>query len=465
MTSRWARWSLRRRLFASFTAALLVVLLIGIAAFILSLDSLLRSDARTTARTQAQQLASIVATGDLTLRAAVESVPASGARLQIIDAAGTVRAGSDTVARHQVLSGSRPAPGKEMVVDRRNGVLLDEDSSTLVTRGAATPKGQQYFVVVSRPLTVEARTFRTATLLLVIGAAVWAFLVLVMVDRIGRRTLRPVMQIRQDVSRISSAGSTERVTVPPSEDEIAALARTMNEMLDRLTRADAAGRQLISDASHELRSPLSTIRATLETAPPQERATTSSQVLHLEVLRMQHLVENMLTLAKAADPGLQLVTVDVDLDDLVDSELRRLRKSTPLTVNGSVQAARVRGDTVRLSQALRNLTDNAARYAVSRVAIDVHTDDGWAIVTVDDDGPGVPVEDRDSVFQRFTRLQPSRDRDAGGSGLGLAIARTVVDSHGGTLIASAGPDGGGRFVLSLVLAPSDGTPDPESAQD
>lgn len=436
-------------------AALIFVLLVGIVVFMVSLALLLGRDATTTARAQADQLASIVATGELTPRAAVESVPPSGAQLQIIDADGNVSAGSDALARHQVLSDYRPAPAKEVVISR-GSAFLSSDSLTLVTRGVKTVDGEQFFVVVSRPLAVEARNFATATLLLVVAAAIWAILVLVLVDWIVRRTLRPVEQIRQDVSRISTAGSAERVTVPPSHDEIAALARTMNDMLDRLTRADSAGRQLVSDASHELRSPLATIRATLETAPPEEQSTDSARVLHLEVLRMQHLVEDMLTLAKAADTGLHLFTDDVDLDDLVDQELRRLRQSTPLTVNGSVEAARVCGDAARLGQALRNLTDNAAQHAVSEVAIGVRTADGLAIVTVDDDGPGIPVEHRESVFERFTRLQPSRDRDAGGSGLGLAIARTLVHEHGGTLTATESPDGGGRFVMSLSAAPPDG---------
>ncbi|WP_353647522.1 ATP-binding protein [Nakamurella sp. A5-74] len=458
MTGRWARWSLRRRLSTSFAAALVTVLLIGVAVFMVALSSLLSGGARTSARAQAEQLASIVATGGLSPPAALESVPADGARLQVIDAAtGAVLAGSDVIARHQVLSNSRPPPGHEVVV-ARGGVLLGDDSSTLVTRSARTPDGRLYVVVVSRPHAVEARTFTSATVLLVIGAAIWVLLVLVMVDRIVRRTLRPVMQIHQDVSRISSAGSTERVTVPPSGDEIAALAQTMNDMLDRLTRADTAGRQLISDASHELRSPLATIRATLETAPAAEQATPSSRVLYQEVLRMQHLVENMLTLAKAADPGLQLVAEDVDLDDLVDLELRRLRQSTPLVVSGSVRAARVRGDPARLGQVLRNLTDNAARYAASQVSIDLRSEDGRAVITVDDDGPGIPVQDREAVFERFSRLQPSRDRDAGGSGLGLAIARTLVGKHGGTVIVGESPRGGARFVMSLALAPPDDSP-------
>ncbi|MDQ6658133.1 MAG: HAMP domain-containing histidine kinase [Actinomycetota bacterium] len=432
-------------------AALIIVLLLGIGVFTVSLASLLGREATTTVRAQAAQLASIVATGESTPRAAVESVPASGAQLQIIDADGYVSAGSDALARHQVLSDSRPAPGKE-VVTSRGSAFLSSDSLTLVTRGVRTVNGEQFFVVVSRPLAVEARNLAAATLLLIVAAAIWAILVLVLVDWIVRRTLKPVEQIRQDVSRISTAGSAERVTVPPSHDEIAALARTMNGMLDRLTRADSTGRQLVSDASHELRSPLATIRATLETAPPEEQSTESARVLRLEALRMQHLVEDMLTLAKAADTGLQLVTDDVDLDDLVDHELRRLRQSTHLRVKGSVEAARVSGDSARLGQALRNLTDNAARHAVSQVAISVCTEDGRAIVTVDDDGPGIPVEHRESVFERFTRLQPSRVRDAGGSGLGLAIARTLVNGHGGTLVATESPAGGGRFVMSLSVA-------------
>ena len=241
--------------------------------------------------------------------------------------------------------------------------------------------------------------------------------------------------------------------MPPSGDEIARLAETMNLMLRRLEDADASSRRFVSDASHELRSPLATIRAVMEVDSPSGAGAGDESerdaLVMAEVLRMQQLVGDLLTLAKADDGGVTTIHEDVDVDDLVDAEVRRLRMTGRLTISATIEPARVVGDRARLAQAVRNLVDNAARHARSSVHLSVRTEGDDVVLVVDNDGPLIPPEDRELVFERFSRLEDSRDRDAGGSGLGLAIVQTFVAAHAGTVTAQESPTGLCRFEVRL----------------
>jgi signal transduction histidine kinase len=255
------------------------------------------------------------------------------------------------------------------------------------------------------------------------------------------------------VSQISQVRGRGSIDVPPTGDEIARLAETMNDMLIRVERADASTRRFVSDASHELRSPLATIRAAVEVSGGGRPQDGRDVVILGEALRMQGLVDDLLTLAKA-DDGAPLAREDVDLDDIVDGEARRVR-ATGVGVEADIRAARVQGDPVRLEQMVRNVVDNAVRHTTGAVALSVGTEGDEVVVRVDNDGPPIPEAERDSVFERFTRLQESRHRDTGGSGLGLAIVRTVALAHGGTAVATQTPDGNCRFEIRLPAG--DGT--------
>jgi signal transduction histidine kinase len=166
---------------------------------------------------------------------------------------------------------------------------------------------------------------------------------------------------------------------------------------------------------------------------------------------MSRLVENLLLLSQADDHALTVSCRDVDLDDLVDQEVRRLRQLTSLAVRLDNGPVRVHGDDHQLQQVLRNLLDNAARHATGVVAVTVSQGARGAVVRVEDDGPGIPPNDRDRVFERFVRLDESRSRHSGGAGLGLAIARELVLAHGGTLVVGDSPSGGASFELTLPL--------------
>lgn len=229
----------------------------------------------------------------------------------------------------------------------------------------------------------------------------------------------------------------------------------MNRMLARLQHARDAQRQFISDASHELRSPITATQATLEVARGQaDQAdwTATADILHQENVRLATLVDDLLLLAQLDETSSPLVAQDVDLDELCLAEANRPH---PTSVHVHVDApARIRGNPQNLARAIRNLVDNASRHATSRVDITISLDHTTAVIEVADDGPGIPPADLERVFDRFSRLDTSRSRAlGGGAGLGLAIAKHIVTAHNGALTASNRTNGGARFTLTIPRQP------------
>jgi len=169
-----------------------------------------------------------------------------------------------------------------------------------------------------------------------------------------------------------------------------------------------------------------------------------------EGARLERLVKGMLLLAQVTERSLATTGAAVDLDDLVLAEARRLRDTMALTIDATqVGPARVHGDEGLLGQVVRNLVDNAAQHAAGRVTLSAGVSGGQAVLAVEDDGHGVPADERDRVFERFVRLDESRARASGGTGLGLAIVRETVQAHGGTVQVTAGALGGARFEVRL----------------
>ena len=268
------------------------------------------------------------------------------------------------------------------------------------------------------------------------------------------RTLAPVEAIRNEVQTISGDQLGRRVPVPPANDEIAHLATTMNVMLGRLEEGRDRQRRLVSDASHELRSPITAIRQHVEVAIAHPETTDGeelAEVVLAEDLRLQRMVEDLLLLTRIDEGTLALRRSQVDLDDIVLAEASRLRAaSTDVRIDTrGVSAGRVLGDATHLDRLVRNLMDNAVRHAHSSVALSLCDVDRWVLLTVDDDGAGIPSRDRDRIFERFERLQESRDRNSGGTGLGLSIVREIVHAHQGTVTATDSPTGGARFEVRL----------------
>jgi signal transduction histidine kinase len=429
------------------TASVVIVglaLLIGSVALVSLLRTTLIRELRIAAQLRAHEVAAALEAGTALVTLAVTDQEEQ--LIQIFDQTGTVVASSSNVQGLPPLA--RLRPGESVEVD----APVDEGAFLAVAAAADTPQGR-LTVIVARALEDVADSTRAVTGLLLIGLPLLLLVVAVTTWKVVGRALAPVEAIRREVDEISAAELHRRVPDPPARDEIGRLAHTMNRMLARLDQAQARQRRFVSDASHELRSPVASIRQHAEVAlahPERTSASELAETVLAEDLRVQRLVEDLLLLARADEHTLQLRRNPVDLDDLVFEEARHLRDSTDLRIDTTaVSAGRVEGDAAGLAQVLRNLGDNAARHARSRISFSVAERDATVVLTVEDDGPGIPHEDRDRVFERFVRLDEARGRDQGGSGLGLAIVAELVRVHGGSVSVASGARGGARIEVAL----------------
>jgi signal transduction histidine kinase len=425
-----------------------VAMAAGGVALVAVLHGALTQEVRATTRLRATELAADLRSGPAPAALAVGGDP-EDLLIQVLDGRGQVVASSANVRGLPPVA--RLRPGTSATV----GVPIDNDPFLAVAAAATTPQGRRT-VVVARALDTIGEATQIVTTLLAVGLPALLLLVAATTWRVVGRALAPVEAIRREVDEVSAAQLHRRVPDPPGGDEVARLAQTMNRMLDRLQRAHARQRRFVADASHELRSPVASIRQHAEVAMAHPERTSTAELagtVLAEGLRIQRLVEDLLLLAGADEHGLVLRRRQVDLDDLVFEEARRLRQGGGLRVEvGAVAAAQVVGDPGGLRRVLRNLGDNAARHASGRVSFALAERDGAAVLAVDDDGPGIPPADRERVLERFVRLDDARARDAGGSGLGLAIAAEVVAAHGGAISITASPLGGARVEVSLPRA-------------
>ncbi|MBU3863466.1 HAMP domain-containing protein [Streptomyces sp. 4503] len=318
-------------------------------------------------------------------------------------------------------------------------------------------------IVVGVSLAQAEHTLSSLTTGLAIGVPTLTALVAWTISLTAGRTLRPVETLRRQAADITATDLHRRLDLPACQDEVHALGVTLNDMLARLDDASVAQRRFVADAAHELRSPLTALRAQLEVMshyPDPERDPRVAVALLEDTVRLHDLVEGLLALARSEDPARsrsQAARV-IDLDEVVLAEVRRQRSLARADIDARrVSAGRVRGDTESLRCVVRNLLDNARRHAAQRIRVTLGEHEGTVELTVSDDGAGIPAADRLRVFERFTRLDEARSREAGGSGLGLAIVGTVVTAHGGTAHADQDPapeDGGLGGALLVVRLPA-----------
>ena len=331
--------------------------------------------------------------------------------------------------------------------------LPDEDGSFLVVR--ESDDGRE--VIVGHSVADADEAVDTVVQLLFVALPVIDLVVYGLMFLVVGRALRPVEKMRREVDEVTGTSLDRRIADPGTNDEIGRLATTMNRMLGRLDESQKAQRRFISDASHELKSPLASLRQYAEVArdyPDRMSEAELAEAVLDEGGRLERLVRNLLLLARVDEQSLGLANSVVDLDDLLLAEGSRLRGTTGLSVDTSAVApARVAGDAGLLGQVVRNLADNAARHATSAVRLSV-TEGERAVIVVEDDGEGIAEAERERVFERFVRLDEARGRDAGGTGLGLAIVRELVAAHGGTVTVATSTLGGARFTVSLPLARS-----------
>lgn len=427
-----------------------VALAVGGAVLVVLLRDSLTDQVRTTARLRAVDVAGVLESGTPPDALAVNDD--DELLIQVVDTAGAVVASSENVEGEAAVADI--SPGGSRQVDE---TPVDDGHSFLVVAVAADAPDGRFVVLVGRStelvsestgLVVSSLLAGLPMLLLVVGAVSW---------RVVGRTLAPVDAIRREVDEVSASELHRRVPADAADPEIAELGATMNRMLDRLELAQGRQRRFVSDASHELRSPVAAIRQHAEVVlahPEQTSAAELAEVVLAEDLRVQRLVEDLLLLARADEGTLPRSRRTVDLDDVVFEEATRLREADGLRVDVSaVSAGRVSGDPSHLTRMLRNLAENARRHAASTVRFSVADDGSWVTVAVEDDGDGVPVADRVRIFERFVRLDEARARDDGGSGLGLAIVAEIVHAHGGDVSVNDSDLGGSRFVVRLPTLP------------
>ncbi|WP_417235191.1 ATP-binding protein [Arthrobacter sp.] len=448
---------MRKRTVFSAVAIMSVALVLAGLVLLVVLRTTLVSNARDLAVEQLGTVVEQIQSGDSEGYAA--DMKDSGAEVaQVLGPDGTVVAATKGAIDVQLYGGPALAPGKSYVSGTPGLTrLLDFDDYMVAARGVSTPSGD-VVVVVGAPTTIERDAVSTVGWILLVGVPVLLVLAGMLMWYLIGRALEPVERLRSTVAGITQRNLDGRVDLPNTGDEIDRLARTMNDMLARLQKADESQRRFVTDASHELRSPLASLVAGLEVAAADPTGRTwldSAAMLQVQALRMGSLIEDLLTLAKIDDSGSQLRMSDVDLDDVLHEEVRRVRLVSKHRFDTSLVPVRMTGDAHRLAQVFRNLVNNADRHAAQVIRVSLAVLDDEAIIRVDNDGDQIPEADRERVFDRFVRLDASRARESGGSGLGLAISQEIVLAHGGNIHVADGPEGFTRLVVALPLRPHD----------
>jgi signal transduction histidine kinase len=432
----------------TLTAAVVLGLVVMYRLQLNSADRTIQGQLRTYA-TQIEQSAA----GGRFPRPLPASVLDTAAQAQVLAPDGTVLAATRNLAglpALYTLAPGSPTPVRQPAADR----VLPSDLSVYGER--VTVGGRPVTIVTTTRTYLRSQVNETFARLLVIGVPFLLVLACGTVWLVVGRTLRPVEQIRGAVTAITSAGLSQRVPEPGTDDEIGRLASTMNDMLARLEDSAARQRRFVADASHELRSPLTAIRTGLEVglshpdhAPWPEIASRAVR----QSRRLEQLIAELLVLARADAGQLAARRQPVDLAALL-ADLRAATPAPGISVDIFIPPGTATpGNPEDLSRMFRNLLDNAARYARHRVLITVRITgaagpDG-IVVEIADDGPGIPAEERERVFGRFVRLDASREHASGAAGLGLAIAREIATAHGATIVLTDAEGGGTRAVVTM----------------
>jgi signal transduction histidine kinase len=440
------------------TVAAVIVVGLATALSAIALSALLRrslvGNLRTSAELRAEEVASLVR-NDRGLDS-ISSHEEDRRLVQVVDETGVKASSPDLVEKGEGIPQFLPPERTVMTrILKRPAFEDDEDFLVAARRVSAADGGGSSVVYVAASLQDVNETVATVDRILILGVPIVLLAVGATSWLVMGRALHPVDAMRAEVAEITARDLSRRVPEPTVNDEIARLARTMNEMLDRLQAATDRQRRFVADASHELQSPLAAVRAQLEVGLADADSTdwrmTVNDVLD-EQERMERLVQDLLFMARADEWRNPVREELVDLDDLVLDEALRVRSRGRVRVNLSrLSGGQVAGDADQLLRVIRNLMGNAERHARTTVDVGLRTHGSDVELVVSDDGDGIPPADRDRVFERFTRLDNARARSQGGAGLGLAIAKEIVDSHGGT-IAVVDSRQGTRIAVRLPSA-------------
>ncbi len=279
---------------------------------------------------------------------------------------------------------------------------------------------------------------------------------------VAYRALKPVGRMTAAARRIGAEDLSQRVNETGTGDELDNLAKTLNQMLNRLDAGFSQIRRFSADASHELQTPLTILKGEIElvlrSARTQEEYRVTLESALEEVDRIAHLVEGLLLLARAEVGILKMDRKEVDLVQVLEEVYLRLK---PLADShgielrlGSIEPLCVQGDLERLQSMIINLVDNAIKYtgAGGSVTLELQRESQWASIFVSDTGIGIPIEEQEQIFQAFYRAPEVRSRVERGTGLGLAIAQSIAVAHGGTISVESSPGQGSSFKALMPIA-------------
>ncbi len=369
--------------------------------------------------------------------------------IQILDQSGKVVASSSNIDGETALF-NRIAPLVGYVHFTAESVPIADNSFRIVARRADSYVGN-YTIYVGYSLDAVDESVRSLTALLVLGLPLLVLIVGLITWLTTTRALRPIETMRRDVESMTADKLFERVTVPQPKDEVRRLAVTMNDLIDRIEQAQRLQNQFVENASHELRSPLASLRAQLEVARPNaseiDSGNTREQLLS-ETIRLQLLVDDLLDVAQISESRDAPKGI-VDLDDVIFDVVQRTRITTQHAIRvGRVSAGQVRADRRQLERLVTNLVDNAVRHCVSEVSLGLAETDFNVILTVSDDGTGIAPEDRERIFDRFERIDDGRGRGEGGFGLGLAMVASIARIHDATVVITDN-NPGATFIVTF----------------
>lgn len=464
----WRRWSLRVRLLVLALAGVALVQALGSIALVVALSYSGNRAIDASARATATEVAGLVRAGRVPA-----TLPVTGSEVvQVLDEQGRVLSASANADRLTAVLDAeevrRAVTEPVTVSGSRLGV-----SSRLRTQvvEVTDPGGARVRVLVAEPVDELTRGEDLLPTLLVVSYPLLLAVLGLIAWRMIGAALRPVEQLRTSAERISgSPGREERLPLPAADDELRALALTLNSMLDRVSAARERERGLVADVAHELRSPLASMRMQVDVSRRTGRAAGGDDGwdasgddgwddLDVEVTRMSRLVDDLLVLARldhaTSDPASAERAGPAGGRASVASVLAAAVRGRDAVALGDVVDADAAPAPDDLARVVGNLVDNAVRHARSRVEVSAHLEDTtgdeqpWLVVRIDDDGAGVPAADRERVFERFVRLDEARDRDSGGSGLGLAIARGLAHGWGGDVRLADASGGGLRAEVLL----------------
>ena len=388
--------------------------------------------------------------------------------VQAVSATGRVIAQSNGIRGDAPIASVRDAGARDVIRTVDHPPMGDGAAYRVLARRITTPHGP-IVLLVGGSLEPTRDSINTVSAVLAVGVPALVLLMGGLAWWFVGRTLAPVETIRREVAEISNHALDHRIPEPGTADEIERLARTMNDMLERLEASRDREQRFVADAAHELRTPITNVRTQLEVAlshPETTDWTELSSSLVAQHVRMSALVDDLLLLARADDRKLGVPRHSVDLDEVILAAVGAIRARGRVHVDLSgVAGGRVSGEREELERVVRNLLDNAERYATSTVRVELSQQGSVVELVVEDDGPGIAASDRERVFERFTRLDDSRSRAGGGAGLGLAIVREIVRAHHGTVGITAPANGLQGTRVTLTVPWTNGSERPGDGHD